>query len=234
MIDQLIIGDKASYDDFSASMASRKIGNPKKKSITATVQYSNVTYDFSKINGELYWEQRPLEYVFEIIASTPEKLEELKTDFSAWVMNVLNEEIHDPFIPEYHFVGTFEDISFDDEETLDKTTVTVKFKAYPYKIANLPTVIEGISKVGRFNPTNISIALGNRSSHRVLATVLIKQASGKVNRVTLDVDGKIEEISVGTQTNVYITEGVQTIGLSIEGEALPTVSYTISFREEVF
>lgn len=230
MIDQLIIGDKASYDDFSASMASRKIGNPKKKSITATVPYSNVTYDFSKINGELYWEQRALEYVFEIIASTPEKLEELKTDFSAWVMNVLNEEIHDPFIPEHHFVGTFEDISFADEETLDKTTVTVKFKAYPYKIANLPTVIEGS---GDALSGGHVIALGNRSSHRVLATLRIEQKSGTIVGGMCSVgDTTTESIPIGTEVPVYIPEGVQTITLSAEGKG--TFGYTISFREEVF
>lgn len=232
MIDQLIIGDKASYDDFSASMASRKIGNPKKKSITATVPYSNVTYDFSKINGELYWEQRPLEYVFEIIASTPEKLEELKTAFSAWVMNVLNEEIHDPFIPEYHFVGTFEDISFADEETLDKTTVTVKFKAYPYKIANLPTVIEGRAS---FKGGAHNIALGNRSSHRVLATVRIESKVAGATHANVWIGDKSEAIiGVGTEGLVYIPDGVQSIKITIIGTSTSEISYTISFREEVF
>lgn len=37
MIDQLIIGDKASFDDFGASVATRKIKMPKKKSIKETV-----------------------------------------------------------------------------------------------------------------------------------------------------------------------------------------------------
>lgn len=231
MIDQLIIGDKYSYDDFSASMASRKIGNPKKKSITATVPYSNVTYDFSKINGELYWEQRPLEYVFEIIASTPEKLEELKTAFSAWVMNVLNEEIHDPFIPEYHFVGTFEDIDFADEETLDKTTVTVKFKAYPYKIANLPTVINGTEKV---DGAPHYIVFVNRSSHRVLATVNIEEVSGIIADGIFYIDEKTEVIYVGEEGHFYIPEGVQTLMLVLDGKANSTADYSISFREEVF
>lgn len=229
MIDQLIIGDKASYDDFSASMASRNIGNPKKKSITATVPYSNVTYDFSKINGELYWERRELEYVFEIIASTPEKLEELKTAFSAWVMNVQNEEIHDPFIPEYHFVGTFEDIDFADEETLDKTTVTVKFKAYPYKIANLPTVIEGSADA--MSGAHY-VALGNRSSHRVLATLRMEQKSGTIVEARCYVGETDELIPIGADALVYIPEGVQTIILTADGKGI--FAYTISFREEVF
>ena len=69
MIDQLKIGAIGSYDKFGASVSERKIGNPKKKSIKDTVAFSNKTYDFSKIDGELYWEERPLEYIFEILLS---------------------------------------------------------------------------------------------------------------------------------------------------------------------
>ena len=109
MIDQLIIGGKASFDDFGASVSERKISYPKKKSIKKTVPFANVTYDFSKINGELYWEERTLEYIFEIMADTPEMLEQKKQAFSNWVMNVMNEKIYDPFIPDYHYLGTYED-----------------------------------------------------------------------------------------------------------------------------
>ena len=63
MIDQLIIGKIASYDDFGASVAERKIIKPKKKSIKETVPFSNVTHDFSAIDGELYWEEASLEYI---------------------------------------------------------------------------------------------------------------------------------------------------------------------------
>ena len=172
MIDQLIIGEKASFDDFGASLATRNIGMPRKKSIKETVPFSNVTYDFSKINGEVYWEERDLEFVFEIIASTPEKLEELKTAFSSWVMNVFNEEIHDPFIPDHHFVGTFDDIEFEDDEGLDKTTVTVTFLAYPYKIANTPKVYQLDIDSG----TSKKIWIVNESSHRITPTIITHKA----------------------------------------------------------
>ena len=135
MLDQLRIGDKYSYDDFLASVAERKIGKPKKKAIKETVPYSNKTYDFSKINGEIYWEERELEYILELDAETPEELEELKISLSDWLMNVMEEDLFDPFIEGYHFKATFEDIDFDDSE-VEKTTVTVKFSAYPYMLSN--------------------------------------------------------------------------------------------------
>jgi hypothetical protein len=79
-------------------------------------------------------------YIFEIIADSPEELEVKKSAFSGWVMNVMDENIYDPYDPDYHYVGTFEDIEFEDDDSVEKTTATVTFMVYPYKIANEATV----------------------------------------------------------------------------------------------
>lgn len=167
MIDQLRIGNKYSYDDFEANVKERKIGSPKKKIAKDTVPFSNITYDFSKINGELYWEERPLTYIFEMDAATAEELEEKKIAFNTWVMNVFKEKLHDPFIEDYHFLATFENIDFDDSE-IEKTTVTVTFTAYPFMLSN-------VKKVFSFNiPTAAEeiVQFENKSSHRVTPTLI--------------------------------------------------------------
>ncbi len=164
MLDQLIIGNLASCDDFDASVKERTNTPGKKKSIKETVPFSNITYDFSKINGELYWEERTLKYVFEITASTPEELEEKKSAFAAWVMNVMNEEIYDPFIENYHFIGTFDDIEYSDDDI--KSTITVTFTAYPYMISNT-------KKEYAFSLVNGAVTtarITNNSSHRITPT----------------------------------------------------------------
>jgi hypothetical protein len=115
-LDELRIGDKYSYKDFSASVRDRKISAPVKKKIKETVPFSNETYDFTSINGEIYWEERTLEYVLEMDAETAEQLESKKIDFKTWVMNVEKQELHDPYIKDYHFLATFDDIEFDDSE----------------------------------------------------------------------------------------------------------------------
>lgn len=166
MIDQLTIGSTASYDDFEASVKERTIGAPKKKIIKETVPFSNETHDFSAINGEIYWEERTLKYVFEIMANTPEELEEKKQPFLAWVMNVNNEEIHDPFIADYHFKGTFNDIDIDDSE-IEKSTITVTFTAYPYMISDTKRM--GIYKL---TETEAVINITNNSSHRITPTFI--------------------------------------------------------------
>ena len=167
IIDQLTIGIQSSYDDFEANVKERHIGSPKKKTIKDTVPYSNVTHDFSKIDGELYWEERTLEYIFEIDADTPEELEEKKIDFKTWVMNVFEDELHDPFIEDFHFIATFEDIDFDDSE-IEKTTATVTFSAYPFMLSNAKIAYEfAISTASE----KVFVAVNN-SSHRITPTLI--------------------------------------------------------------
>ena len=232
MNDQLIIGDKASFDDYMASLARRFIGLPAKKTIKETIPFSNITYDFSKIDGELYWEERELEYVFEMLAQTPEELEELKAAFASWVMNVFEEEIHDPFIPDYHFVGTFDDIDFEDEETLDKTTATVKLKAYPFKVANIPTVFnlksDGVGSKEWY--------IENNSSHavRALFKLTFDNTDTLTKYVTFAINGiKAFKVDDGETVEVLMPSGT----VRITGNNVPASQpYTceITFQEEVF
>lgn len=224
MYDQLIIGNRASEDDFCASVMTRHIKAPAKKKITKTVPFSNITYDFTKINGQIYWEQRELEYELEMLAPGPEVLEDMKIEFSNFVMNVINEDIYDPWIQDYHFNGTFESIDFDDDESGVKTTITVVFLAYPYKIANSPkkyaeTVLASASKM---------IYVHANTSHKIIPTITIE---GDVRIVYGDVSYATSD-AVVTDETFAIENGVNKFYIQNTGEA--TCSVTISFVEEVF
>lgn len=166
-MDTLIIGKKSSYDDYEASVKERIDHFPKKKSIKESVPFSNKVYDFSKINGEIYWEERTLEYIFEITAKSAEELEDKKREFATWIMNVDNEKIYDPFIQDYHFVGTFAEIESDDSE-FEKATITVKFTAYPYMIADYSDVMTVSLTEGEW----VTMLVNNDSSHRINPTFI--------------------------------------------------------------
>lgn len=234
MIDQLIIGDKASFDDFGASLAQRTIGQPPKKSIKETVPFSNMTYDFSKINGEIYWEERELEYVFEMIAPTPEKLEDMKTAFADWVMNVMNEEIHDPFIPEYHFVGTYAEMEFEDEDGVEKTTASVTFTAYPYKIANHATGAE-VEFGPYYAARDAEVSVYNASSHPVTAAASVKFAdeSDLTRFITFESMSFSTSLTEGNEIYLTLPTGLSTFRISNTNEPCGG-SVTITYREEVF
>ena len=224
MIDQLIIGDKASFDDFGASVAKRVLNQPPKKSIKETVPFSNITYDFTAINGEIYWEERTLEYIFEMIAPTAERLEEMKAAFANWLMNIIQQELHDPLIPDYHFIATYEDMSFDDDEGLEKTTASVTFSAYPYKIANYARGYE-------FEiPANSSktVWIENKSSHRITPTITADKA------VTLNIKGVSYSMSAGTAKDETLKLEVGINNIYIDNPNGAACSVSISFYEEVF
>ena len=224
MLDQLIIDNTASVEDFDASVKERKIGAPKKKSIKETVPFSNVTYDFTAINGEIYWDERELEYVFEIIANTPEELEEKKTAFSSWIMNVANSKIYDPIDTDYHYIGTFDDISYEDEENLDKTTITVKFLAYPYKISNAPTVYSfTIPANSEFVKTVI-----NASAHRITPTINTNTA------ITLSLDNVSYSVPAGEIKNSTLRLKLGANLLIIQNNTDTDCTAVLSFFEEVF
>jgi len=222
LIDQLIIGSKASYDDFEANVKERKIGSPKKKTIKDTVPFSNLTYDFTGINGEIYWEERTLEYVFEIMAMTPEELEEKKRAFTSWVMNVVNEEIHDPFILDHHFVGTFDDIDPDDSE-VEKSTITVTFTAYPYMISNKKKSFTFEAIAGE----DITVKIINNSSHRITPTFISDvNVTMKLNNITYSIPA-----GETTDETFKLPAGISEVILQAVNES---GSLTVEFFEEVF
>ena len=223
MLDQLRIGDKYSYDDFLASVAERKIGKPKKKEIKETVPHSNITYDFSAINGEIYWEERELQYILELDAETPEELEDFKIDLSNWLMNVFEEDLFDPFIEDYHFKATFEDIDFDDSE-VEKTTATVKFTAYPYMLANE----EKIYSVTVPADEALTLTVKNNSRHRITPTLIIDAAS-----VNFDFGGSSYAISEGETTDSSLMLPVGESDFIIQPNEVGG-NLTIKFTEEVF
>lgn len=222
--DQLVIGDKASHDDFGASVSARNIGDPKKKKITKTVPFSNRTYDFTKINGQIYWEQRQLDYTFEMVANSPEELEDMKTAFNNFVMNVIDEPIYDPFIRDYHFIGTYEDKSYTDDEDVEKTTVTVTFLAYPYKVANEPK--EYTFSVAASSNTTVEVY--NDSSHKITPVV---EVNGEVRIVY---GNSSVALKSGTYENEVFALEIGANSFYIENLKKEESTVKITFVEEVF
>ena len=219
MLDQLQIGDLRSYDDFEASVKERTIKAPKKKSIKETVPFSNKTYDFSKINGEIYWEERNLEYIFEITADNVESLEEKKTHFVSWIMNVFEAELYDPFIPNYHFIATYHDVSFDDE--FEKTTATVTFTAYPYMIAN-----QKKKYVREVSTEEIIIKVLNDSAHRITPTFVCTVP------VVVSMEDSSYAIGEGETTDDSFKLKMGVNYLAVKSTETGTIN--IIFAEEVF
>lgn len=224
MFDQLIIGNTKSLDDFGASVAARVIKPPKKKSIKETVPFSNVTYDFSAINGEIYWEERELQYQLEMIAESSEELESMKTNLSAWLMNIQEESLIDPHDTAWHYLATFDSMEFEDDESLLKTTAVVNFFAYPYKIANVETSF--IGNIPAAEKRDFIVI--NNSAHRITPTIKNDKA------ITVRLNNVSYAIPAGTSADEVLKLEPGTSTLNIQNNEQEICKIEISFFEEVF
>lgn len=221
LIDSVVIDGVDSYDEYEASVKERVIEMPKKKSIRETVPYSNMVYDFSEIDGELYWDNRTIQYVFEILADSPEALEDKKQPFIAWLMNVQEKEIHDPYITDYYFLGTFDTISVDDSE-IEKSTITVTFSCYPYKISKA-------KKMFKFSITadEIEKRIFQNSCHQITPTFRCDVPCHVV------IGDKSYDLVAGdtTDNSIKIDSGINTVKMRSKGG---DGTLCIEFYEEIF
>lgn len=231
MIDSVVIGEYDSYYDFDASMKEREIGEPKKKSIKETVPFSNEVYDFTKINGEIYWEERVLTYVFEILADSPIELEEKKRNFKKWIMNVHKQRLYDPYIEDYYFTATFDDISCDDSE-IEKSTITVTFTANPYMTSEFYKAYEIVA-----TEESQAVEIYCNSCHGIVPDIVNLEGD-----IVLGIDSNPESdygyigssynLSAGItrNTSIKLTPGLNKFHInSVSGE----VPVRIVFHEEV-
>lgn len=130
-----------SQHDFDLCIKSRKIGLPSKKTIRQTVPFMNGYYDFSALNGSPAWTERRIEYVFDLVADTPQELEDYVETVLDWLCNIHEADIYDDTMPNYHWHGSYEsgDPSYDDSGL--SAELSVEFVCYPFKIANNPITI---------------------------------------------------------------------------------------------
>lgn len=224
MLDQLIINNVGSLDEYGASLALRTIKAPAKKEIKETVPFSNLAYDFSAINGEVYWEERELEFVLELTAGNPADLEYKKTRLANWLMNVQTARIFDPHDLEHYFLGTYSDMSFEDDESVEYTVCTVVFKAYPYKIAVKPTTY--VMSV----PANTEeeFLVRNESGHRVIPTVTCGHAA------TITLNGVSYAFPAGAVKSSTFKLPPGMLELTVANQQADDVLVQVSFYEEVF
>lgn len=224
MLDQLIINGVGSYDEYTASLAFRNIKPPAKKEIKETVPFSNQAYDFSGINGEVYWEERDVEFVLEMTAQDPAGLEYKKTRLANWLMNVQTARIFDPHDLDHYFLGTYADMTFEDDESVEYTVCTVVFKAYPYKIAVKPTTYV-VEVPGN---TEQTVLVRNESGHPVVPQVKTDVAV----TVTLNGLSCVYPAGLSKTSGFKLPPGM--LELKVANQQAAACRTIIQFYEEVF
>lgn len=132
----ITINGKHSFADFGLNISSRKIDLPPKKSVRKTIPYMSGFYDFTTLGGFVAFGERTIAYTFDVIGNTIEEMDRKRTEVVNWFCNMHDVDIFDDTIPEYHFHGSFESIS--QNEDGEKSELTITFICYPFMIANEP------------------------------------------------------------------------------------------------
>lgn len=136
------INGKHSFVDYGLHVKKRQLGFPKKNKIHKTVPFMSGYYDFTKINGNVTWGERPLSYTFDIIGDTPEEVDAECTRILNWLGNVHDADIYDDTMVGYHLHGSFDSATPSESEDGEHTELTVSFVCHPFKISNKKTVVD--------------------------------------------------------------------------------------------
>lgn len=136
MTDGIRINGKHSYGDFGLYLKSRNIGLPEKKSIRETVAFMNGYYDFSALNGAPAWNERVVEYAFDVVNDTPADLDFFVSYVLDWLGNVHDADIFDDTVFGYHWHGSYKEAKVVWDETGLHAEIAVSFVVHPFKIAN--------------------------------------------------------------------------------------------------
>lgn len=217
MIKQLIANGRSSYNDFGIYIKERNPSLPSRRKNKKTVPGMHGSYDFSNLYGEIIYEDRTIEYKFDITGWNVEDLDSERRKVFDWIMNINNTKIIDEYSPNYYWLGSYSDGSW--KEEAEQGLLTVKFSVYPFAISLNPIELN-ISITSNIKET---ITIENNSSHRVIPKII---TSGNI---LVEYEGKSFSLSKGEWEvdNFYLEKGENV--LSISGNA----NVCISYHEEV-
>lgn len=214
MTDGIRINDLHSYRNFDLCIKSRNIGLPEKKSIRETVPFMNGYYDFSALNGAPAWNERVIEYSFDVLGETPQALENEVSRVLDWLCNVHDTDIYDDTLTRQHWHGSYEssDVSYDDSG--EQAEIKVSFVVHPFKIANEPTTYTMTS--GTYTITNRGMVVSPIVSSDAAAAI---QIGTYVSSIPANEETKLE-IDLKRGDNTVIISGDGTVTFSYYEEVL--------------
>lgn len=135
MIRSFTFAGKDLYKDFGCYVDGYEEGTPQKKTIKASIPYRSGSLDFSEMYGEDAYDDRLVKYTVDVVEDDESRLEITKTALIDWLLGAPKGEIIDNASPGYHYVGKCISVSGTDE--VEKSTLTITFDCYPFKIKNV-------------------------------------------------------------------------------------------------
>lgn len=212
MIKQLVANGKSSFNDFGIYIKERNPSLPKRRTNKQTVPGMHGSYDFSNLYGEIIYEDRTIEYKFDITGWDVQDLDNERRKVFDWIMNIQETEIIDEYSPNYHWLGSYSDGSW--KEDAEQGLLTVKFSVYPFAISNKALEVNFEATTDKK-----TIIIENNSSHRVIPKII---TDGAINVETETGNFSLTE-GEWEVDNFYLKKGSNT--LLVSGSANVCIKY---------
>lgn len=218
MIKQLIANGKASYDNFELYIKERNPSMPKRRKNNKTVPGMHGSYDFSLLYGEAIYDDREIEYKFDITGWDIEDLDKERRKVFDWIMNITNTKIYDEYMPGYYWYGSYSDGSW--SEDAEQGLLTVKFLVYPFAIAINP--IE--RKFSLLNSEEKEIRIYSESSHKVIpkiyttGNITIKKGNSRIS--LSEGEWELDDFTLERGENIFLVSGNADVCISYIEEVL--------------
>lgn len=207
MTDGIKINGKHSYGNFGLYLKSRKIGLPEKKSIRETVPYMNGYYDFSALNGAPAWNERIIEYSFDVTNDSPVDLDYFVSYVLDWLGNAHDVDIQDDTVYGYHWHGSYEDANVEWDESGMQAEISVSFVVHPFKIADVAT--SHTLTAGTHTINNSGMAVAPYVSSTASAAI---QIGSFVSSIAANTEVQLEiDLERGNNTVVVTGDGTVTL-----------------------
>ncbi len=212
--DGIRINDKHSYGNFGLYLKSRNIGLPEKKSIRQTVPFMNGYYDFSALNGAPAWNERTLEYAFDVTNDNPVELDYFVSYVLDWLGNIHDVDIYDDTTYGYHWHGSYNDANVKWDDSGQHAEINVSFVVHPFKIANEPT--QYYMTAGTYTVTNLGMSVAPIVRSDAVAAI---QIGNYVSSIPAGEEIRLE-IDLERGENTVLVTGDGTVTFSFYEEVL--------------
>lgn len=214
MTDGIRINGKHSYGDFGLYLKSRNIGSPEKKSIRETVPFMNGYYDFSALNGAPAWNERIIEYSFDVTNDNPVELDNFVSYVLDWLGNVHDADIFDDTVYGYHWHGSYKEANLTWDDSGLQAEISVSFVVHPFKIADNPTTHS--LTAGTYTIANSGMAVAPYVQSDVTAAI---QIGSYVSSIPANETVQLE-IDLERGDNIVLITGDGTVTLGYYKEVL--------------
>lgn len=228
----IIVNGKHSYKDYELTIYERNIGIPAKKKITKTIPYMNGSYDFSLLYGDQAYEEREIEYKFNLTGNNYIELNYKKSMILEWLMKGNKNKLYDDEMPGYYLMA--ECVSVTLEAKRMHYILSCKFNAYPFYISdevvgndiwdifNFETdyatqntfQISGTQNISIYNPSSINI------SPEVVCSSDIKITKNNINYFFKSGSTKDYRFKLDTGLNNFVASGNGNIKFNFRREIL--------------